>query len=138
MKTIIAAFCDNAAAQQGAELLRSRFGSYSDSDQYRVNTLGFQDAGSDILSTLTTHDVPRDRAQAYAEIMRRGATVLSARVPDANARELADELDNLGSLDLDAAEKRWRSAGWDGFEMNAMPFDPNACQEERGALEGES
>jgi len=136
MKTIIAAFCDNASAQQGGELLKARLSS-GNRDKGRIRMLAYQQ-GTNMLSTLRAQGVSDERAHLYAELIRRGAPVLIAEVPDSDARELANELDKIGSLDLEAAASRWRSSGWNGYDASSVPFDATACAAERHALRAES
>jgi stress response protein YsnF len=126
MKTIIAAFCDRMDAQQAVQYLQSR--GVND-----VQLLAYQD---NPIETLGTYNVPDDRAQLYAEVMRRGAPLLVAHT-DNDARALASELDRFGSLDIEAAEKRWRKEGWDGHDASAMPYDAQACAQEQALLRQE-
>lgn len=137
MKTIIAAFCDAAATDQAAQLLRSRLQGSGQTSVPSIHTLTYRSAGDDVLRTLSPLHIPDDRAHLYAEIMRRGAALLIAQVPDGEATQLADELDGLGSLDLDSAEERWRKDGWNGYD-DKIPFDARACASERRSLEQES
>jgi hypothetical protein len=138
MKTIIAAFSDDAAAQRGAEHLRASIADDEDAQDYRVRVVGYRDTDDDPLALLRSYRVPDDRAQLFAEIMRRGAILVIAQVPDSQARDLAEELDALGSLDLDTAEKRWRSEGWNGYDPSALPYAASASAVERAALEREN
>jgi len=137
MKTIIAAFWDDAAAQRGAEHLRGKIPD-DEAKEFRVRVIGDRDAGDDRTRLLSAYHVPEDRAQLYAEIIRRGASVLIAQVPDGRARDLAEDLDNLGSLDVEAAEKRWREAGWSGYDRSALPYTPADSASERTAFEREN
>lgn len=90
MKTIIAAFRDSEAAQQAIMFLRNRG---------VTNTEMMEDASSD-LSRFSQWNIPEDRSRQYAEVLGRGASVVVAHV-DQDANEIARDLDNLGSLDLD-------------------------------------
>src|SRR5688500_17118153 len=119
MKTIIAAFCDQAAANDAIAFLRNR--GVTD-----IELLGARESGANIMSRLHEFNVPDERAQLYAEVMRRGAPVVAAHT-DGDANQLARELDQKGSIDLDAAADRWRKSGWSGYDMNALPFDAEAC-----------
>ncbi len=130
MKTIIAAFRDEGAAVQGLELLRTRSISAENAD-----VLGYSDAGGDVIGALTSRNVPEDRAQRYAEVLRRGASLLVARVPDDQANEIAGDMDQLGSLDLDAAESRWRTSGWNGFDDTASAYTTEESATERSAFD---
>lgn len=129
MNTIIAAFCDQAAANDAIALLRSR--GVTDAEM-----LGYSDSGN-IMDRLHDFNVPDDRAQLYAEAMRRGAPIVVAHT-DHDAKKLAHELDERGSLDLDAASDRWRKSGWSSYDPNAAPFDDNLCAGERAELTRES
>ncbi len=129
MNTIIAAFCDQAAANDAIALLRSR--GVTDAEM-----LGYSDSGN-IMDRLHDFNVPDERAQLYAEAMRRGAPIVVAHT-DHDAKKLAHELDQRGSLDLDAAGERWRKSGWSSYDPNAAPFDENLCAGERAALTRES
>src|SRR5690606_29926932 len=93
--------------------------------------------GSEIFQKLRDFNVPEDRAQLYAEVNRRGAPIICAHT-ERDANEIAEELDQRGSLDLEAAAERWRKEGWNGYDMNALPFDAAACATERAHLTRES
>jgi stress response protein YsnF len=95
MKTIIAAFRDSQAAQQAIMFLRNR--GVTDTEM-------MEDASAD-LSRFDQWSIPEDRSRLYAEALGRGAPVVVAHV-DHDANEIAQELDNLGSLDLDEELKR--------------------------------
>jgi hypothetical protein len=131
MKTIIAAFCDQAAADSAIAYLQQR----GVTDLQQLGTPST--TGTNYLTGLSAFNLPDDKAQLYAEVARRGAIVIAAHT-DHDAREMARDLDKMGSLDLDAAAKRWRKAGWDGYDINALPYDANACATERSELLRES
>ncbi|HUS29930.1 MAG TPA: YsnF/AvaK domain-containing protein [Kofleriaceae bacterium] len=129
MKTIIAAFSDQTAAQNAINFLNSK--GVTDAQLMSSN------AGGDMMSTFRTLNVPEERAQIYSEVMRRGALLIVAHVED-DARSLAHDLDKMGSLDLDQAASRWRESGWTGYDASAGPFDATASATERSALVSES
>ncbi|MDB5377358.1 MAG: hypothetical protein JWR00_1804 [Rubritepida sp.] len=51
---------------------------------------------------------------AYAEGVRRGGVVVSAQVNEEQRERVMDVFEEYGAVDLDAREKEWRQAGWDG------------------------
>ncbi|MDX7951228.1 DUF2171 domain-containing protein [Lichenihabitans sp. Uapishka_5] len=55
-----------------------------------------------------------DDHHAYAEGVRRGAIMVTARVDDAKVDEAIEILDQHGTVDLDEREATWRSEGWRG------------------------
>jgi stress response protein YsnF len=131
MKTIIAAFSDQATADRAIAFLRSR----GVEDVQLISSAAATD--TNYLGTLSGFDVPDNKAEAYAEIIRRGAPVIAART-DHDARELAHELDRMGSLDIDKAHKRWTETGWSGYDRDAAAFDADAYATERAELLRES
>jgi hypothetical protein len=93
MRTIIAAFRDQTAADQAIAFLQSR--GLSD-----IEVMSGESFGASTLRKLRDLGVPEERAPLYEDVMQRGAPVVAARAGD-DADELAMELDRLGSLDLD-------------------------------------
>ena len=69
-----------------------------------------------VISDLERRNVPHDRAEMYAEAVRRGASVVVADTADDNAQEAATILEGHGAIDIERSAERWRSAGWDGYE----------------------
>ena len=136
MKTIIAAFCDAATAEQGAQFLRQKLASNRDAST-RVDLIDHQQ-GTDTLGVLAPYHLPAERSHRYAEVMRRGATLLVAHVPDGEATALAHQLDQMGSLDLDASESRWRKEGWNGYDASSPAYDASSGTSERMAWKQET
>ena len=93
MKTIIAAFRDQAAADQAIAFLQSR--GLSD-----IEVMSGESLGEQTIRKLRDLGVAEERVPLYEDIMQRGAPVVVARAGD-DADELAMELDRLGSLDRD-------------------------------------
>ncbi|WP_426167386.1 YsnF/AvaK domain-containing protein [Sandarakinorhabdus sp. DWP1-3-1] len=56
----------------------------------------------------------RDDEDRYAEGLRRGGYLLTARVDDAEVDRAIDILDDEGTVDLDQRTDAWRSEGWTG------------------------
>ena len=133
MKNVIAAFSDNAAAQQALQILRAR-----GIDEDHVRILRFGVNGQEVIQQLSSIHVPEERAQIYAELMRRGAPVVVAEAEDDEASEIAAELDRMGSVDLDAAAQRWRNSGWSGYDAQATQLDEDETETERDDLERDS
>lgn len=92
MKTLIAAFRDNASAQQALTYLQSR----NIRDAQRLTD------GPGLTDRLRGFHVPEDKVDLYAEMMKRGAPVIIAKASDDDAGDLANQLDQLGSLDIES------------------------------------
>ena len=59
-----------------------------------------------------------DEHDTYAEGVRRGGTLLTAHVDDAQADDVIAILDQHGSVDLDERETAWRNEGWAGQSVS--------------------
>ena len=66
---------------------------------------GFWASLEDMFGGTEDHDT-------YAEGLRRGGTLLTAHVEDAQVDRAVDILEQHGSVDLDERETSWRSEGW--------------------------
>ena len=58
--------------------------------------------------------VPAEDRATYEEGLRRGGTLLLARVEDAEVEAVIVILEKTGAVDLDARERDWRAQGWTG------------------------
>ncbi len=127
MKTIIAAFSDQNAANAATAYLQNQ----------QLQNISVLEPGDNSVARLRELDIPDDRAHAYAELMRRGAVIVTAQT-EAHAHDIARELDRFGSLDVEAARDRWRKQGWNAYDEKAQPFDAEASATERSELVRES
>lgn len=57
-------------------------------------------------------NVPAEDRATYEEGLRRGGTLLLARVEDAEVEAVIVVLEKTGAVDLDAREREWRAGGW--------------------------
>lgn len=67
-----------------------------------------------LIGSLTGAGLSEDEAHSYAEGLRRGGTLVTARVDDALASRAQSILDEHGSIDMDQRATGWRSEGWTG------------------------
>src|SRR5215204_2044632 len=56
--------------------------------------------------------LPEEDTDTYAEGLRRGGYLVSARVSDAQYERALDILDDEGTINLDERAESWRSEGW--------------------------
>ena len=83
-----------------------------------------------LLGALTQAGASED-AYVYAEGVRRGGTLVSARVPDADRSRYEAILDR-SSVNLRDRGAAWRKAGWQKFDPNAPPYTIDEIRKERG------
>jgi len=87
-------------------------------------------AAGGVLGALTQAGVSDDDAQVYAEGLRRGGAVVSARVKDGDAARLQAVMDpsSAGIADRGAA---YRKGGWTRFDPAAPVYTPEQVRRER-------
>jgi len=66
--------------------------------------------------------IPEEDANMYAEGVRRGGTLVTAKVSDDMADRAAQIMDREGTVDLNTVGTTWRQSGWKGFDVNAKPY----------------
>ncbi len=83
-----------------------------------------------IIGALTQAGVSREDASRYAEGVRRGGTLVSARVSEADRARLEPMLDQ-SSVDLRQRSAAWQQSGWAGFDAASPPLAPDDIARER-------
>lgn len=74
-----------------------------------------------LVSALVEAGVPEEEAHVYSEGVRRGGTLLTVRVDDHRAAEVASALGRYRPTDIDARSREYRSGGWTRFDPDAPP-----------------
>jgi hypothetical protein len=64
-----------------------------------------------------------EQAQYYAEGVRRGGTLLTVRSEDDLASRAVDVMNRHNPIDVRHRAGQWREAGWQGFDVNAPPYE---------------
>lgn len=62
-------------------------------------------------------------ANVYAESVRRGGTLVSARVPEERASEAEATLNRFKGADAGSRGQEYRQSGWSEFDENAAPYE---------------
>ena len=83
-----------------------------------------------IVGALTQAGVSDEDAQLYAEGVRRGGTLVTARVADAEAARLEAVLDR-SALRTSDLRKSYDKAGWKGFDPKAKPYSAEEVRQYR-------
>ena len=83
-----------------------------------------------IIGALTQAGATPDEAEVYAESLRRGGAVVSARVEEADRARIAAIMDrsSVRAADRSAA---YRKAGWTKFDTSASPYTAEQVRRER-------
>lgn len=72
-----------------------------------------------------------EEAQVYSEGVRRGGTLVSAKVPDDRAAEAESVLQRHRSVDAAARGQAYRQRGWNSFDENAPAYTTEEIERER-------
>lgn len=83
-----------------------------------------------IIGALTEAGVSREDASRYAEGVRRGGTLVTARVPDQDRARL-DALLNERAVNLQEHSAAWQKSGWTDFDAASPPLSPEDVGRER-------
>lgn len=83
-----------------------------------------------IIGALSQTGVSDDDAHVYAEGVRRGGTLVSARVPDGDRARLEAILDR-SAVRISDRGVAYRKSGWKTFDPNATPYTPDQVRKER-------
>ncbi|GJE29050.1 hypothetical protein LKMONMHP_3925 [Methylobacterium organophilum] len=90
---------------------------------------GFGAATGGLLGALTGAGLSEADAEAYAEGVRRGGTLVTVRAEEDLADRVLHILERGGSIDLDERASDWRSQGWQATgapSANPVPAPPSA------------
>ncbi|WP_114186213.1 YsnF/AvaK domain-containing protein [Microvirga aerophila] len=81
--------------------------------------ISFYSTPSDnLIDDLEDAGVPRSDAHAYAEGVRRGASLVTVECDEDEVDRVVGILDGEGILDLDEQQTAWRSEGWQGYDAS--------------------
>jgi hypothetical protein len=88
-------------------------------------------AAGGIVGSLTGSGVPEHDAQFYAEGVRRGGTLVTARVEDTRASAAREILQRFKSVDAAIRGAAYRQGGWTAFDENAPTYTAEQVAAER-------
>ncbi len=83
-----------------------------------------------LVGALTQAGVSNEDAEVYAEALRRGGAVVSARVDDKDASRLQSVMDRSSVRITDRAAA-YRASGWRSFDPAAAPYNAEQVRRER-------
>ena len=98
-------------------------------------------AAGGLIGALTSSDINEADAHVYAESVRRGGSLVQARVHDDRAPEAEAILDRHTPVDIEGRRKTYAETGWERFDEElplsaaatpaVMPSDVEELEEER-------
>src|ERR1700686_3218207 len=93
-------------------------------------------AAGGLVGSLTGAGVPERDAQFYAEGVRRGGTLVTARVDDTRAPTAREILQRYKAVDPAVRGTAYRETGWTSFDENAPAYTPEQVAAERARYIG--
>jgi hypothetical protein len=93
-----------------------------------------------ILGSLGDLGVSKEESHNYAEGVRRGGTLVSVKLEEAEAVRVSEILEKYNPVDVEQRGAAWRETGWTGFDSSAKPYDSSeiAAERERYGVEAPS
>ena len=83
------------------------------------------------MGALTKEGVPEQDAHFYAEGVRRGGTLVSARVDNARAPAAREILERYQAVNPAVRGAAYRESGWTSFDENAPAYTADQIEAER-------
>ena len=83
-----------------------------------------------LVGSLTQHGVDEEEANAYAEGIRRGGTLVTARVDERDAPRVEAIMDR-GAVDMRSRVAMWQRTGWTRFDPKARSYTADEIRRER-------
>lgn len=89
-------------------------------------------AAGGIIGALVESGTSKENAELYAEALRRGGAIVTAKVPDDEQGRYAAIMDQ-SAFDIAAREPAYRNSGWKGYDPAASAYDADQVRREREA-----
>jgi hypothetical protein len=84
-----------------------------------------------LVGALISAGEPEEHANVYSEAIRRGGTLVTARVPDQDAARIQAILDRYKPIDPAARGALYRGEGWKSFDPKAPAYRPSETEIDR-------
>jgi hypothetical protein len=83
-----------------------------------------------LLGALTNVGISKEDAQVFVEGVRRGGTLVTARVPQSDLPRV-EAMMNRNAVNLQERCELYRKSGWQAFDPNAVPYTADQVRSER-------
>jgi hypothetical protein len=84
-----------------------------------------------IIGSLTSAGVSSEHAHVYAEGVRRGGTLVTARVDEPLVAAVEEVMRRHRPIDPDTRGRAYRDAGWNAFDQASPPYTAEELERER-------
>jgi hypothetical protein len=83
-----------------------------------------------LLGALTNAGISEEDAQVYVEGVRRGGTLIVAKVPQSELPKI-EAMMSQSAVKLEERRDLYRKSGWQSFDPNAVPYTADQVRSER-------
>ena len=83
-----------------------------------------------LIGALVESGTSKENAELYAEALRRGGAIVTAKVSDDDEKQFAAIMDHR-AYDVSDRATAWRDEGWRGYDPNAPVFTADEVRRER-------
>src|SRR3954468_7361 len=83
-----------------------------------------------LIGALVESGTSKENAELYAEALRRGGAIVTAKVSDDDEKQFAAIMDHR-SYDVSDRASAWRDEGWAGYDPDAPVFTADEVRRER-------
>jgi hypothetical protein len=87
-------------------------------------------AAGGIIGALVESGTSKENAELYAEALRRGGAIVTAKVPDDEEGKYGAILD-VSAVDMTRRKTIYRDSGWRGYDASAPLYDSEQVRKER-------
>jgi hypothetical protein len=87
-------------------------------------------AAGGIVGALVESGTSKENAELYAEALRRGGAIVTAKVSDDDVARYGAIMDT-GAMDVSARANAYRETGWKGYDPKAPAYDAEGARRER-------
>jgi hypothetical protein len=84
-----------------------------------------------VIGSLTSAGVSSEHAHVYAEGVRRGGTLVTARVEEHRVAAVEEIMRRHSSVDPDTRGRAYRDSGWNAFDEASPPYTAAELERER-------
>lgn len=99
---------------------------------------GIGAAAGGLVGALTESGIPEEDAKNYAEGVRRGDVLVTAKADGTRADRASEIMDNHNAVDVQDRVNNWKQRGWTGYNNSANPYSPDELRKERSYYSSES
>jgi uncharacterized membrane protein len=89
-----------------------------------------------IIGGLVNEGIPKPFAEAYAEALKRGNSLVLVHAVPEQEKDVIAILQRYHPVDMEKRRLMWQEEGWAGYAADAGPYSPEEIEKERSRSQG--